>query len=396
MTGPDAADARREREAKLSRRDWILLPLIGIATIVLLLGGSEVAARRIYVETKPNFMANCMILNNPATGPHGVPNSTCRQKGFESQAVEYNFDSCGHRASLKCGPKPPGTFRIVLIGASGAFGMYVAQDKSFAAILPAQLSLRTGRPVEVYNASIMEFGHLRAFSLQMNEVLAAQPDLILLAISPRDIKDAAVVGPDESVGRSQATTLAGKLKGMLSANSLVGGVEAHLRMRSVVQHFIYASDIQYLKSSLMEDSATGFMRTEPSQLWRDRLQESSVYIAEIENKAKAAGVPLAAVFIPSRPQAAMLAMHDWPPGYDPCRINEELRTIVTSNGGTYIDILPDYRAAPDPEQGFFRVDGHPNEEGHAAIAEFLTRGLTNGSIAALRVDGQPAPSGKGR
>jgi hypothetical protein len=103
----------------------------------------------------------------------------------------------------------------------------------------------------------------------------------------------------------------------------------------------------------------------------------------------AAGVPLVVTLVPNRAQAAMISMGEWPAGYDPYKLDNELRSIIEKQGGTYIDILPDYRTIASPEQGYFTVDGHPNADGHALIARFLARELTSGAIPTLKATTQP-------
>jgi hypothetical protein len=85
----------------------------------------------------------------------------------------------------------------------------------------------------------------------------------------------------------------------------------------------------------------------------------------------------------------MISMGKWPDGYDPYKLDNELRAIITRHGGIYIDILPGYRALPNPEEDYFPVDGHPNASGHAIISGMLAKALTNGSIPALKAATQP-------
>jgi hypothetical protein len=85
----------------------------------------------------------------------------------------------------------------------------------------------------------------------------------------------------------------------------------------------------------------------------------------------------------------MISLDEWPAGYDPFRLDNELRSIVTRYGGIYIDILPEFRSIPNPEQYYFPVDGHPDSEGHAMIASFLAKELTGGAVPELRADMQP-------
>jgi hypothetical protein len=122
------------------------------------------------------------------------------------------------------------------------------------------------------------------------------------------------------------------------------------------------------------------------------LQLFDSYAAEIEERARAAGVPMAIVLVPWRVQAAMLSMDEFPKGYDPYKLDGELRAIVTRHGGTYLDILPDFLTVPNPEQHYFPVDGHPDAGGHAMIAGFLAREFTHGSNFPLALAAQPQAS----
>jgi hypothetical protein len=85
----------------------------------------------------------------------------------------------------------------------------------------------------------------------------------------------------------------------------------------------------------------------------------------------------------------MISARDWPDGYDPYKLNEELRSIITSHGGIYIDILPDLRNIPNSQQLYFPIDDHPDVGGHELIAELLAKELTNGTVPALKAVAQP-------
>ena len=108
------------------------------------------------------------------------------------------------------------------------------------------------------------------------------------------------------------------------------------------------------------------------------------YAAEITERAKDAGIPLVAVLIPNRAQAAMISAGEWPQGYDPYKIDDEVRSSITRHGGVFIDIFPDFRSVPNPEDRFMPIDGHPDEEGHAMLANMIARELNLGVIPAPR------------
>ena len=164
---------------------------------------------------------------------------------------------------------------------------------------------------------------------------------------------------------------------------------AMVRMRAFIPHnekiklllqlFLYQSQSQYLKSALMDRQENEFLLENPGPAWQSRMDQFDIYAADMQAKAKAAGVPLVTVLLPTRAQAAMISMGEWPTGYDPYKVSADVRTSITRHGGTYIDILPEFRSIPNPHKGYFPVDGHLNADGHAMVGQLLANALTTGS-----------------
>ena len=99
-----------------------------------------------------------------------------------------------------------------MLGTSTTLGRSVERDSTFAALLPIELSQRTGRKIRVHNESMMYQSPLDVI-LQFNEVLAAKPDLILWTLPPTSPLSANVAvpanemrnpGPNEVKGGSVA------------------------------------------------------------------------------------------------------------------------------------------------------------------------------------------------
>ena len=159
----------------------------------------------------------------------------------------------------------------------------------------------------------------------------------------------------------------------------------------MLKHLLIASESQdeYIKSYLRNGDNANFLKTEPDSKWQMQLQYFDAELAEIAGLAKNAGVPLVAVFVPNRPQAAMLSKGDWPAGYDPFKLENEVRDSIVSHGGRFIDILGDYRRIPSPERDYFPVDGHPDADGQAIISRFLARELTSGAVPELKASTPP-------
>jgi len=143
------------------------------------------------------------------------------------------------------------------------------------------------------------------------------------------------------------------------------------------------SQSQFLKSNRTSEGQ--YLAAKPSQLRLQHLREFDRYVADIENRAREAAVPVVAVFLPTRVQAAMISSGKWPADIDPFGFDYELRSVVDSDGGTFVDILQDFRTIPNPERGYFPADQHFNAEGHAMISDLLAKELTSGAVPGLEV-----------
>jgi hypothetical protein len=400
MTRSSANESGGVTEAKLPGRDWILLPMISLLTICILAGSTELIARRMF-RVSNTGMRECLRPYDPWIGTLGVPNATCSEKRAESPiVVEYKFDSCGHRAGMECGPKPPGTYRIVLIGSSIAFGSGVPREMTFAALLPEELSQRTGRRVELYNEGLGFGSTPEIIAHNFDAVLSEDPDLILWILGPIDFMAPPPVAHGSGLpgaakdgfmaaggGEGRFAKVWRHLKEAIATRSLplrVWNTWDDTRTSIMLQHLMYRDQSQYVNSYLKRGYTAGFLSADPSVQWQTNLRQFDMSAGDLEGRAKAAHIPMAVALVPNRAQAIMLSTGKWPNGYDPYEIGNELHQIIASHGGTPIDILSDFRGVPNPEQDYFLVDGHPNADGHAIIAEVLAKELTSGTIPALK------------
>lgn len=280
-----------------------------------------------------------------------------------------------------------------MVGTSYAMGLRVPREKTFAALLPLELSQRTGRKVDLYNEAMI-YQLPDSLALHFNNVLAARPDMILWALTSYDVERTSDRKPrplDPNVAKSlgwrgrawRRIKTAFKGKSFIDA---LADIFHGTRTKTLLCQFLYASPSQYVKSYLiLDDKEMGFLKTEPSAEWQRRLKNFDSDAAEIEAQAKEADVPFVAVLLPDHVQAAMISMGDWPAGFDPYRLDEELRSIVTSHDGIYISLLSDLRDVPTPELGYFPIENHPNNYGNLMFSKLLGKELTNGAVPALSI-----------
>lgn len=412
MTPSGTSNAAASPEAFLPRRDWLLIPLIAVLTLLVLVGCVEGIARGVFTESKTTSLS-CLVLDDPHGAVHAKPNTVCQQKVLESELTEFRFNSCGHRTSLPCTPPAPGTFRIVLLGSSLAEGMWVPVEKTFAAELPNELSQRTGQKVDLYNEA-MQWGTPRSVDLRIGEVLQAKPSVVLWTVTPWDIEHVNLRVPyipgKQEEDNGPAITTASPLpvasppapQGMIEKiktrigkyGSLSAALDAKwtrtiqplndTRTVFVLKHELYKSQNQFLKHYEMEGDTAGFLEKETPATWQQHLVDFDRYMADVQSQLKAAGVPLVVTLLPHRAQTDMISMNDWSADKDPYLLGSQIQQIAEKHGALYFDILHDYRSIPSPDRYFFPVDGHMNADGHRVLANILAKELTSGAVPQLQ------------
>jgi hypothetical protein len=404
------------KEARLPLRDWILLPLLSLMTVLVLLATMELIARvNGGSGSEQQGIGPCIVSNDPSTGVRFVPNSECRDRSMESSWTDYMFNSHGHRAGWEYGLKEPETYRIVMTGSSIALGFVVDRDKSFAALLPGEISARIGRKVELYNESMGYAGGGTPHSvlLRFDEIRAASPDAVLWVLTPYDIENVSSIGWVKNLNQYGARGVAEnpqpnthfeqtilRIGSRLGIKSIPQGLlkwadkaNSQIQFQNYLKHFLYESQSLYVNASLNgPPEKIGFLNKEWGPVWTDRLHEFDGYAGTIIAKANAAGLPVIAVFVPDAQLAAIISKGDWPAEDDPFKLDHELGASIIRHGGIYLDILPDYQNDPNSEKGYFRFNGHPDAAGHAKIAKMIAREITSGAVPALRATAQTQTS----
>lgn len=373
-------------------RDAALLAVVSLSTFGLLAGSLEFTARRLFRRSS-TMVWSCFKEGARSAGILPIPNSVCWEKLPESPLVEYRFNACGYRSVAGCGAKPAGSLRVVLIGSSFVLGYQVPYNQAFGTVLERKLSSMTGHGVEVDNHGLL-FGTPRAVALHLDEALAAAPDLILWVVTPWDVQNVSKVineAPLAAVDRAGGPPPP-KWRRYLDAFSRDGVLSVIRGSRSVllVQHLLFQSRSQYLRSYMLKDDR-GVLAKQVSPEWRQHWDDLDSIAKEMADRTKAAGVPFAVTAIPDRAGALMISSRTWPAELDPFAFGEQIRSITLRHGAVYLDLLDSFRRQPAAEQLYYTVDGHLNGDGHALIARLLADRITTGFVPALKRR-EPAPS----
>jgi hypothetical protein len=101
----------------------------------------------------------------------------------------FRTNSLGHRGPEISRSKPPGTFRVVLLGSSNSMGHGVEDDETYARRLEAWLNQRVGqgRRVEIVNLAVSGDSPTQQWRRLQVEVPSLDPDWILSDITALDL-----------------------------------------------------------------------------------------------------------------------------------------------------------------------------------------------------------------
>ncbi len=356
----------------LPRRDLYVLPLLALATLVLLAGISEIGAR-IYAPAQEHM--SCLVTDRTLGFSHGRPHCVETGKIPEGPEVVYSYNACGYRSTAPCGPKPPNTWRIALLGASFGEGYVVPYEQTFGARIERLLSNRCGRKVEVQNLAAYGTNLVGVYH-EMGEALALKPDLVLIAIMPFDLEEG--LPPDQV--KMRLHPIPPRAEEMHRSPILAFAKMAKAsRALTIARHFIFSDRDLYIKSYLMSGENTDFLRFPFSKPWQRRLSDFDLLLGEMATKSRAAGVPMALLLAPQRAQAALLTSKELPPGVDPRALSRRLRQIADSHGVQMIDSGQSFARLAHPETLIYTVDGHPGGKAGRVIADAVVDALVGHS-----------------
>jgi lysophospholipase L1-like esterase len=274
--------------------------------------------------------------------------------GFVGRYVRPAFDIevRANRLGLRGGepgPRAPGTFRVLGLGDSFAFGWGVSAEACFLKRLEALLDAsRPGRRHEVLNAGIPGYGTFEA-RRRLDSVLPEwPPDLVILAFyEGNDYLNNGDAPRRRTVTDGYLTDLDGRGGGFL------------------LRHSAFAA--------LAVDQWAAFSE---KRSFRTAVGKTKGLLLEMQRTLAARGVPFVVVFIPDQDPAAysrpaLLRLTDrLQRGEDVFRQRGELASFCQDEGIGFCRLSPRFES--DPGASALRIsaeDTHFNTEGHRRAAE---------------------------
>ena len=319
------------------------------------------------------------------------------------RTVHMMTDANGFRIGAVA--RPPGEFRILLLGDSFMAAMQVEYEQSLAGLIERCVPEWTGHTVTVANAAVAGWDPPQYY-LEARRVLAAgRFDLVVVAVFLGND----VVGPERRLVMAPLQPdLVHRLRfpGRLSWNGLVDALLAPIndQLKTRSQFYVFLKNRS--QNVLMRLGLTGVYV--PSELRRTeaesrRWQVTGGLLAGIDTLARQHGTPTLFVLIPSIEQVdsevlarRTRAFHIDPASLDLDQPDRLMRAQLTALGLEWVSLLDPLRAAQARGvQLYGRVDPHPTAVGHQvmwnAVATALTKRLGIGVHSRTREGACRAP-----
>jgi hypothetical protein len=364
--------------AKLSRRDYFLLPLLCLSTIVFMFIVAEAGARTFWKSQQED---PCR-LNDPLLRFKYRPNCKAHLKIFEGPWVDYDYNDCGFRSRESCRAKPANGVRIAVLGSSFAEGYMVPYEQTFGGLLERNLSRSCSRPVQVQNLSAVAITTMDVYH-RMDEALALHPDMVILTLAPHDLEY--LNSEQDMAERDHPAPIAfdDPAKQRISPLATIKAVVKNSRTSEVAEHFLFDDPATYVRLYLLYGDNADFLRQPFTPLWNKRFDQFDVLIGEMADRLHARGIPLVWVAGVQRAQAQLLSTKNLPPRVDPFAFEEKTAEIARKHGAIVITVDQAFQQAANAGKLFYPVDGHLTAPGQQLFGRAIEQQLVEKGIASL-------------
>ena len=382
-------------QSSFGRRALAAAALAGLG-IALGLGTLEVAVRMLHLVPSHFWVPDPTLGSKLIAGQRGW--WTQEEHEFTTP-IQINAE--GRRDLERPVHKPPGTYRILLLGDSFVEAMQVPLEQTFARTLEAALNRPGGPPVEVISMGVSGYGTASQYLWYRDQGRAYQPDLVLLAFYPgNDVRNnSPTLEPtlrpeydaDGNLERvNGGTPHSGDGRGWLVSSAAY----TYFRKLIITQQPALAERLARLglldKGALRPvPMAAGVpvdywvYAANPPPEWEDAWARTERLLGTMRSLVTADGARFVVMIVTTREQ---IYPDDWRQIVDtyPAMqhitwdLNGPERRVAAwcaHNGIACVQLSPEFVARRDGERLHFRYDGHWTAAGHALAAQTIAKFL---------------------
>ena len=281
-------------------------------------------------------------------------------------SVDYQVSDEGFRdEAIHSVAKPDSVRRILLLGDSFTWGAGVAYDGIWPVVFERRC-LADGLRLDIVKAGVSGFD-TRQEVLYLERLLPLyKPDMVVLAFLPNDLFTNLPIADNGSIDAARA---------LEQDSLLVRGQEdkgSRFELVTLLKRFLISNDGLYTTLYFNTGRSGNFTLPMDNRL-REQVTVTKQLLARAFRFCRSNKTPLIVVSIPQEIQVLVKARNERPKGIDVDFIDEEFSAFAHDSSFAWIPVLPELAAryASGPGDLFFRLDGHLNGEGNAAVGNYF-------------------------
>lgn len=334
-----------------SARKWLGKLALTICVVLFVLVGMEIAAR-VYARIASQ---DRLIIADNVVGWKLIPNARKLYRK-ETQPYFVAINSKGWRDVEHSYEKPPGVYRIVVIGDSFVFGAGgVEAGKRFSDLLQ-----KSGKNIEVINMGVPGYGADQEYQTLEDEGLKYHPDLVLLCAFYNDFSESfSTINP--SIGRP---------KGYFSLDN--GRLVFHPPVFSTFYKLSQHSYVLGVADLAMSKISGTYWQKEhqqhlvmKQQTRRDTFKQ--IYLSA-DRLCRERGIKFVIVYFPYQQQTIATV------------IQHVMGELATSDGVKILDLMDTMREVDSAQRAYFEHDIHFNEYGNQVVAKAIQDYLVSNNL----------------
>jgi len=276
--------------------------------------------------------------------------------------------------------KPPGTYRVLMLGDSLTEAEQVPLEETFAKLLERELARSRGQAVDVINAGLAAGSPTTEYLMLVNKGIKYAPDLVVCAYSLIG------VGQDWQYKRDLSFDAQGlPLERSEISRGLGSDVFYALYAYSRVAQMLVGNYVRFQRPATANDLMVSIFDDDDTPLETEAWDLTLRTIRAMKQYSEAHGARFLLIAIPFATQVypeAKIGNERQVKLPDTVRTSrrpqQRLAEFSRTSEIAYLDLLPDFAAARDKAPLFFRHDTHLTAAGHEVIAGALARVLSAG------------------
>jgi len=270
--------------------------------------------------------------------------------------ADVRINSLGLRDREYSKEKPKGTFRIVMLGDSVAFGAGCPQEADFESLLEQGMAV-DGYNVEVLNLGVPGYNVVMEAGYLAYKGLALKPDLVLVVIGPNDLTETPVVLFEKNRMRLLFRIDVAR-DGIPWSFSLPFGIDRWLMVNSALARRLFR-----------------LFASPGTRMYKRLEEENKQAMIKIDRLAHGVGARVVFILMPEMRELNPYPLQD---------THDRMMEYLTKNGESTIDLLPLIRKVAGHTWKDLRLSPndtiHPNIKGHKLVAGIL-KGPIEGIVA---------------